>query len=59
MDGSLSIDAETGTSASFTYEILNDSIAESPETLIITMGSPTYATAGGTSAQTVTITDDE
>ena len=59
VDGSLSIDAETGTSASFTYEILNDSIAESPETLIITMGSPTYATAGGTSAQTVTITDDE
>ncbi len=46
-------------SASISATIVNDTINESSETLILTLGTPTRATLGALIAHTITITDDD
>jgi alpha-tubulin suppressor-like RCC1 family protein len=47
------------TSATITVTIINDSLNELGETIILTMGAPTGATKGTTDAHTLTITDND
>jgi hypothetical protein len=46
-------------SADITITIVDDSIIESNETVVVTMGTPTNATATGITQQTATITDND
>ncbi|GEM_PF-2214491 len=54
----LTISAGT-TTASLTLTLVNDAAAESSETVVVTMGTPTNADPGTTTVHTVTITDDD
>lgn len=45
------------TSTLFTYSITSDSVTDDGETLIFSMGTPTYATLGSTTTHTVTLND--
>lgn len=47
------------TSADITLTPVDDSLHEFSETVVITMGSPTNATASGTTVHTVTISDND
>ncbi len=47
------------TTASFTVNIVNDSLDENNETVIFNLGTPTNATVGTISSQTLTIVDDD
>jgi hypothetical protein len=47
------------TSAVQTITIVNDTTSESDETVVLTLGTPTNASLGGISQQTVTIVDDD
>ncbi|MFZ2197101.1 MAG: Calx-beta domain-containing protein, partial [Thermodesulfovibrionales bacterium] len=47
------------TTATATITITGDAINEGNETVILTMGTPTNATASGTTVHTATITDDD
>ncbi len=47
------------TTATIPLTILNDALNEADETVIVTLGKPTNATAGATAAETVTIQDDD
>ncbi len=47
------------TSTTITFNIVDDSLDEDDETVIITMGSPVNATKGSTSITTITITDND
>ncbi|MFA5842324.1 MAG: Calx-beta domain-containing protein [Candidatus Gracilibacteria bacterium] len=47
------------TTAAITITIVNDVLDESDETVIVTMGSPTNATAGVTTVHTSTINDND
>ncbi len=47
------------TSASITLNVVDDTITESNETIIATLGTLTNATLGANAAQTVTITDND
>ncbi len=53
---SISAGATTGTA---TITITSDTVDEANETVIVTMGTPTNATAGSTTVHTATITDDD
>ncbi len=48
--------ATTGTA---TFTVTDDSIDESDETVIVTLGTPNYGTLSGVTEQTVTITDND
>ncbi len=56
--GTLSIPANT-LSQSLTFSAINDTVYESDESIIVTLGTPTGATLGGNSSQTLTIKDDD
>ena len=58
-NNTLSIAAETGTSADINFLITNDQIAELSETIIFDFGTIVNATAGATAQATITINDDE
>ncbi|MBP9887526.1 MAG: Ig-like domain-containing protein [Leptospiraceae bacterium] len=47
------------TTATITINLINDSIDEPDETIVIDIGNPTNATALGTISHTATITDDD
>lgn len=47
------------TTANITFNVVNDSLDEDNETVILTMGTPTNANLGTTKIHTVTITDDD
>jgi len=47
------------TSGSFSIILADDSAQESSETIVVTMGTPTNASAGNPSAQTITISDND
>lgn len=47
------------TSATMSFTIINDSIVESDETIIATLGTPTNATLGAATTHTITIIDDD
>jgi outer membrane protein OmpA-like peptidoglycan-associated protein len=47
------------TSGSAVISIVNDALDEADETVIVTMGTPTNASAGATTVYTLTITDDD
>lgn len=51
--------AAGSTSATVTVTIVDDTTLESSETVIVTMGTPTNATASGTTVHTVTIVDND
>jgi hypothetical protein len=51
--------AAGGTTASVTLTVMEDGTDEPDETVIVTMGVPTNATAGATAMHTVTITDND
>lgn len=57
MTGQLTI--SSGTSATYLINVVNDSMAEGDETVIVTMGTPTGASASGATVYTLTITDDD
>jgi len=57
MTGSLSISGTT--SATYIVNVLNDMAAEGDETVVITMGTASGATASGVTTYTLTITDDD
>ncbi|MGQ0620177.1 MAG: Calx-beta domain-containing protein [Panacagrimonas sp.] len=49
-----------GTGGSFTLNIVNDTAFESPdETIVVTAGSPTNASLGSPSSQTITVVDND
>jgi hypothetical protein len=56
--GSVTIAAGT-LSKAITVPIVNDAVVENDETIILTMGTPTGATAGTTKVHTLTITDND
>ncbi len=47
------------TTASVNFAVNNDSLDENNETVIVTLGTPTNATPGATTVQTITINDDD
>jgi unsaturated chondroitin disaccharide hydrolase len=47
------------TTGSITIQLVNDSLLETDENLIITLGTPTHAKLGSDSTSTLLITDDE
>lgn len=47
------------TSASFSFTIADDTTHEADETVVLTMGSPTSATASGQTTETITILDND
>src|SRR5205814_6254703 len=47
------------TTATITVTVVDDTIDENNETVIVTMGAPTNATQGATTVHTVTITDND
>ncbi len=47
------------TTTTITTTVINDSLDENNESVIVTMGSPTNATQGATPVHTVTITDND
>lgn len=51
--------AAGASSGTTTFTVQNDAIYEGNETVIVTMGVPTNATAGAPTTQTITINDDE
>lgn len=51
--------ASGSTSGSITLNLVNDALIEGNETVIVTLGTPTNATLGAVTAQTVTITDND
>jgi len=51
--------AAGSTSTTISITLIDDSIAEDSETIIVTMSSPTNATLGSTTVHTVTITDND
>ncbi len=57
-NGSITI-AAGSTSGNVTFTVVDDALYESSETVILTMGTPTNATAGATTVHTVTITDND
>lgn len=56
--GSITI-AAGASNGTTTFTVQNDAVYEGNETVIVTMGVPTNATAGAPTTQTITITDDE
>lgn len=56
--GSITIPAGQ-TSGSFSIILADDSAQEGSETIVVTMGTPTNASAGNPSAQTITISDND
>ncbi len=46
-------------SADITVTVVNDALDEDGETVVVTMGTPVNAFAGGTTVHTATITDDD
>lgn len=57
-DGKLVFPAHV-TSASMTLSIIDDSLVESNETIVITLNNPSGATLGAVSSQTITILDND
>lgn len=51
--------AAGATTGSITLNIVDDGLIEGNETVIVTLGTPTNATLGATTAQTVTIADND
>ncbi|TWU35778.1 Calx-beta domain protein [Novipirellula aureliae] len=47
------------TSASLSLSIIDDEVAESSETIVVSMGTPSGAVLGSVTEQTITITDDD
>jgi Calx-beta domain len=47
------------TTATITVTVVDDTIAEPDETVVLTLGSPTNATLGGTTVHTLTIVDND
>ncbi|MBL8829813.1 MAG: hypothetical protein JNM18_22730, partial [Planctomycetaceae bacterium] len=47
------------TSAAITLTVVDDAVAEGSENLTVTLGTPTNATLGATTAQTITIVDND
>src|SRR5690606_8331826 len=56
--GTISI-AALSTTGTVSFNVVNDNLDENDETVILTMGSPTNATLGAVTAQTVTLTDND
>jgi len=55
-----SITIPTGSlSGSFSFQVINDSLDEDNETIVLTMGTPNYANPGAVTVQTITITDND
>jgi len=57
MGGTLNI--TSGTMATYVISVTNDQAMEPDETVVVTMGTPTGATAQGNTTYTLTITDDD
>lgn len=57
-NGSITIPAGS-TTASASFTIVNDTLDENDETVILTMGTPTGGTLGTTKVHTVTVLDDD
>lgn len=57
-NGSITI-AAGQTVGTANFKVTNDTLAESSETLVVTMGSPINAVQGAVMTQTITITDDD
>lgn len=55
--GLTSLSIDSGTSASFSFNVFSDSEAEASETVVITMGTPVNAVAGNSPTHTVSIVD--
>ncbi len=58
VSGSVSIPAGT-LNVTTSFSIVNDTLSENDETVIITMGTPTNANLGATSVHTITILDND
>jgi hypothetical protein len=57
-DGTFSISSGDST-ASVTFDVIDDSLEEGDETVIVTLGTPTNASLGSPSQQTITINDND
>jgi hypothetical protein len=57
-NGTISI-AAGQTSGTVTFNVFNDTLDESDETVIVRLGAPTNATLGTTTEQTITIVDND
>jgi len=57
-NGTLTFNAGT-TSQAVAITVVNDTLDEPDETIVVTLGAPTNATLGATTAHTYTITDDD
>ena len=51
--------AAGATSATVAVNVIDDTVVESAETVVVTLGTPTGATLAGTTAQTITINDND
>jgi hypothetical protein len=57
-DGTITIPAGAQT-ASVTFNVVDDALNEEDKTVVVTLGTPTNATLGTISTQTITIHDDD